>query len=333
MAKPQITVLMPVYNAAPFLSQAIDSILNQTFENFEFLIIDDGSTDGSLDIIRSYTDSRIRLVEHKKNQGLIATLNEGIKLAEAPLIARMDADDISLPTRLEKQLKSLTENKDVVAVGSDATAISTDNRPLYEQITLPSHEAIQRILAVACPFVHGSVVFRKDAVLQIGGYRAEAYLVEDYDLWARLAKVGKLANIKESLYQWRYNPTGESLSKSQKQKRALREVSDRVWAEFPAEGPAPRSVWAKIWTKKLISAEPIADHRRQLAHFHIYFARGYFQRRQWWLGKQHLLAAWAMAPTVWPFYYYYLTLPFFSEQKMESLELNLIRLYATLKRW
>jgi len=103
MAKPLVTVLMPVYNAERFLSEAMDSILNQTLINFEFLIIDDGSHDSSLKIIRSYDDPRIRLVQNEKNLGISATLNKGINLASADLIARMDADDISYPERLQKQ--------------------------------------------------------------------------------------------------------------------------------------------------------------------------------------------------------------------------------------
>jgi glycosyltransferase involved in cell wall biosynthesis len=333
MKQPKISVIMPVYNASAYLREALESILKQTFVDFEFIIVDDGSKDDSRSIIASYTDPRIRYVEHKKNMGLIATLNEMLELAQAPYVARMDSDDVSLPTRLEKEYAYLEQNPDVVAVGSEATVISIDGRPLYEQVALAEHEAIVRILAVASPFVHGSVLLRRDAVLLAGSYSKEAYQAEDYELWYRLSKVGKLANLKETLYQYRYNPAGETLSKSAKQKQAMQRMSDIIWETFPKSDPAPLSIWPTIWDKKLLSQAPIADNRRQLAHFHIYFARGYFRHNQWTTGVRHLIAAWKIAPTVWPFYFYYLTLPILPERIGVSLEARLIALFAKLKRW
>ncbi len=116
--KPRVTVLMSVYNGEKYLREAIDSILNQTFKDFEFLIIDDGSTDSSADIIRSYTDFRIRLIQNEKNIGLTRSLNKGLKLAKGEYIARMDVDDISLPIRFEKQVSFLDKYEDVKLVGS-----------------------------------------------------------------------------------------------------------------------------------------------------------------------------------------------------------------------
>lgn len=333
MSKPKLSVLMPVYNAEPFLQQAIESILNQTFTDFEFLIIDDCSTDTSLQIINSYNDKRIRVINHKTNQGLIATLNEGIGLAKAPLIARMDADDISRPMRFEKQLSYLNTHAETVALGTEATVISADNRILYEQVVLKDDFALKRLLAVACPLVHGSVIFNRSAVLKAGGYRKEAYLVEDYDLWHRLSKVGPIANLKESLYCWRYNAAGESLSKSRNQRQAIRRLRDQIWAEFPAEGPAPKSIWPNIWSKDLLATAPAADHRRQLALFHIYFARGYFCHKNRLLGSKHLIAAWQTAPLILPLYYYYFTIPLFTESALEGLENTLVQFYAKLKNW
>ena len=112
MAKPSITVLMPVYNAERFLAEAIESVLQQTFTQFEFLIIDDGSTDSSPEIVRSYSDPRIRFLQNEQNLGITATLNKGIELAQADLIARMDADDICYPDRLQKQMEFVAAHPD-----------------------------------------------------------------------------------------------------------------------------------------------------------------------------------------------------------------------------
>lgn len=333
MPQPKLSVVMPVYNAAPYLREAIESVLNQTFSDFEFIIIDDGSKDESAAIINSYSDARIQHITHEKNQGLIATLNEGVELAKAPYVARMDPDDISKSTRLEKQYAYLSTHAKVVAVGTDATVISTDGRKLYEQVTIQNNEALQLILAVACPFVHGSVMFRKTVVEAVGGYRKEAYTAEDYDLWVRLAKDGELANLKESLYRYRYNPAGESQTKSVQQKKMIQQIADRVWAEYKKEGPAPRSVWPIIWSPDVLAAQPVADHQRQLAHFHIYFARGYFRHGAWGMGVQHLIGAWQIAPLTFSFYFYYITLPLLPDATVTWLEGKLVRVYAALRGW
>ena len=131
MVQPSITVLMPVYNAERFLSEAIDSILHQTLTNFEFLIIDDGSTDNSLKIINSYRDQRIILVRNGTNLGITASLNKGIELAKGHLIARMDADDISYPDRLQKQYDYLNQHPDCAMVSTLARVITEDKQTVY----------------------------------------------------------------------------------------------------------------------------------------------------------------------------------------------------------
>ena len=128
MVGPRVTVLMPVYNAERFLREAIDSILGQSFKHFEFLIIDDGSTDASADIIASYRDSRIRFVRNRTNLGITPTLNKGIALASCELIARMDADDISHPQRLQKQFGYMKRNPECALLSSWARVISEDGK-------------------------------------------------------------------------------------------------------------------------------------------------------------------------------------------------------------
>ena len=201
-----ITVLMPVYNGSRYLAEAIESILNQTFTDFEFLIIDDASKDNSLDIIKSYDDSRIRLVENDHNLGQTATLNKGIKIAKGKYIARLDQDDLSLPKRLEKQVKYLEDNPNICVVGSWWENIDENNRTL-KTVRLP-------IQAVECgfwlfiygeqPVGHPCVMFRATEIISLGGYNEIYNIAQDADLWLRASANNlQFANIPEVLLSYR----------------------------------------------------------------------------------------------------------------------------------
>ena len=173
MKNPKISVLMPVYNAERFLQEAIDSILNQTFKDFEFLIINDASTDNSKKIILSYDDKRIRYFENKKNLALPTTLNKGLRLAKANYIARMDADDVSLPNRLEEQLFIIEKDDNVGLVTSWIAMIDEkNNNKGYWHIDIEnsSSEEIFYTLFFENCLAHSSVLIKKDIVLKIGGY-------------------------------------------------------------------------------------------------------------------------------------------------------------------
>lgn len=201
----KMSVLMPVYNARKYIKAAVDSILNQTFTDFEFIIINDGSTDGTSGILEAYAeqDSRIRLIS-RENKGLVASLNEGLELIKTPLIARMDADDIALPTRLEEQFNFLTLNPDTVCVGSFFEVINEQGDGLTVLESPVTNDDIQDDLikghTVLC---HPTVMMRTAAVLEVGSYKDEYYLVEDLDLWLRLGEVGLLANIPKTLMKYR----------------------------------------------------------------------------------------------------------------------------------
>jgi len=170
MPTPLVTVLMPVYNAERFLSEAMDSIVGQTLTDFEFLIIDDGSTDRSYEIIRSYKDDRIRLVQNETNLGITASLNKGIQLARAALIARMDADDISYPDRLQKQYDYLTSHPDCALLSTFARVITEDKQTVYIERT-NSHYFYYN-LTFATPIYHPTVMYVKIAVQDVGMYTA-----------------------------------------------------------------------------------------------------------------------------------------------------------------
>ena len=193
---------MPMRNAVAFLDQAVTSILAQSFSDFEFIIVDDGSTDGSIDRARAYADPRIR-IQAQPAAGIVAALNAGIALAAAPLIARMDADDVALPDRLQKQVSLLRERPDIAAVGSGYTAIDRDERPLREIMLHTDPDDIRQILRGTNCMAHPTMMIRRDTLVRAGGYRDKFPLCEDYDLWLRLSEKSALTNIPESLLLYR----------------------------------------------------------------------------------------------------------------------------------
>lgn len=187
---PRVTVLLSVYNGLPYLAQAIDSVLAQTFEDFELLVIDDASTDGSLTCIQRYQDPRIRVVRHPQNLGQVASLNEGLALARAPYVARLDQDDALLPDRLQRQVAELDRRPDVDIVGSWVCYINAEGRRLgVTGMRVHDHGAFLGILLTfSTPFAHPAVMYRRRAVLDAGGYDPMAAPAEDYTLWCRLAR-------------------------------------------------------------------------------------------------------------------------------------------------
>jgi glycosyltransferase involved in cell wall biosynthesis len=196
-----LTVTLPVYNAMPYLPAAVQSVLNQSYGDFEFLIIDDGSTDGSADYIRSLRDPRIKLVV-RDNRGLGATLNELFDGSRGKYIARMDADDICEPLRLERQLAYLRDNDDVVMVGT-GIAFIVGNRVVPGFRPLGDHLGIRRRLLQKRPGVnHPTIVVKRDAWTAVGGYRL-ARAGEDLDFCLRLCDIGRVSNICEPLYRYR----------------------------------------------------------------------------------------------------------------------------------
>ncbi len=199
---PKVTVLMPVYNGAQHLSEAMDSILNQTYKNYEFLIINDGSNDQSQDIIRAYTDPRIHLVNHELNQGIVSTLNEGLELATGDYIVRMDCDDISLPERLAKQVAYMESHKEVAVCGTWAKVIGNGKSQIWK---LPNHvKVIKCGLLFNSNIIHSSAILRskvfKNANLNYDSFFLHA---EDYELWIRTSRKYNLSNLPQILIHYR----------------------------------------------------------------------------------------------------------------------------------
>ena len=212
---------MPVHNAGAYLSLSINSVLQQTFRAFEFLIIDDGSTDGFSRNDQRFAalDARIRVVR-TAHQGIAAALNLGLELAHGVTIVRMDADDVSWPERIERQLAFLADHPDCAIVGTAARLIDETGRPLG-QTNHPSGSADieQDLLSGLCSLAHPTVAFRRDVVRAIGGYRATFEHAEDFDLWLRLSEHHPLANLVDVFVDLRCHAT--NVSRRRRHEQAL----------------------------------------------------------------------------------------------------------------
>jgi glycosyltransferase involved in cell wall biosynthesis len=211
---PKISVILPVYNAQSYLRESIESILNQSFQDFELIIINDGSTDGSLSIMESYKDQRIRII-NQSNAGLPISLNRAIASAKGEYLARQDADDISLPERLAKQVAYLDAHPQCALLGTWAQIVV--EKTLTDRSLSHPHmngDIQLKLLFFNC-FVHSSVMIRKSALKISGLYpeEKEKFPPEDYDLWLRIAKHWEVANLPEMLLQYRELPNSISRSK------------------------------------------------------------------------------------------------------------------------
>lgn len=226
---PKVSVLMSVYNGSQYLREAIDSILNQTFANFEFIVIDDCSTDNSWEILNGYAtqDSRIVLLKNEENIGLTKSLNKGIRVAKGEYIARQDADDVSLPCRFEKQLAVLEQDSDVALVSCDVEMIHSDGTYIciLKQACEPELVA-WHLLFYNHIAGHSQVVFKKDLAIELGSYNEDYRYSQDYELWCRLIKVSKFVIVPEPLLrQRRHKQSISNIKFNEQHSFALAQVS------------------------------------------------------------------------------------------------------------
>lgn len=211
MNNPLVSVLMPIYNGAADLGKALDSVLSQTFSDFEVIAINDGSKDDSAALLNAVDDPRVRVI-HQDNMGLAATLNRGLSMARGALIARQDQDDLSHPERFARQVSFLQSNPKCVLLGT-AAEIWIGDEPTDRAHDHPTEHALLVFdLLFNNPFVHSSVMMRRDAVLALGGYTTDKdrQPPEDYELWSRLARHGRVANLPERLVVYREVPQSMS---------------------------------------------------------------------------------------------------------------------------
>jgi len=205
MKIPEISVLTSCFNATEFIEESIESILGQSFGNFEFILIDDGSTDDTLDIIRRYAakDKRIRVVT-KENSGLQKSLNLGLSLAKGDWIARFDADDVALPDRLERQWQFIKRHRDIILLGGGCLEIDKSGRHIKQHIYPMSHRGLMKRLECLGPFFpHPTAFFSRSRVQDLGGYNPRFRSSEDWDLWLRMAMVGQIGCLREPLIKLR----------------------------------------------------------------------------------------------------------------------------------
>jgi hypothetical protein len=237
-----VSVVMSVFNGQAFLVEAVESILGQTFRDFEFVIVDDGSTDGTAEILDRFArqDERIRILRHA-NKGRAESLNAGIGLANGKYIARMDADDIALRIRLEEQIRFMEEHPDVGLLGGAFELISDNGTRLMKTVSFPTEDLdIKSALLVDNPICHPTVVMRKAVFEPSGGYRKALVDADDYDLWLRISEKSRLANVGTCVLQYRIHPDQVSIKAMRHQKECF--LAARVAAALRSQGlPDPLS--------------------------------------------------------------------------------------------
>lgn len=229
---PRVSILLPVYNAESYLAETLESLLRQSYEDFELIAVNDGSTDASESILRGYAerDARVRLVS-RPNTGLVVALNEMLDIARGDLCARMDADDIALPHRLERQVAAFDARPELVCLGGAIELIDEHGTPLHRPAPVCGNEAVQReALRGRTPICHPAAMFRSEAVRAVGGYIDDAYPAEDLDLWLRLGEVGALDNLPETILRYRLHEESISVRKRDRQIAKMRLACERAWA-------------------------------------------------------------------------------------------------------
>ncbi len=230
MSDPAVSVVMTAYNTERYIASAVGSVLAQTFEDFELIIVNDGSSDGTRGVIDRLADQdgRVR-VFHRDNAGICAASNFGIAQSRAPLIARLDSDDLAEPERLAKQVAFMGEHEDVVCLGTFVDYIDEKGRRLTTIQTPLTHEAIDaKHLEGHCSVWHTSAVFRRAAFEQVGGYNTDFACCVDMELWLRLGEVGRLANLPERLQRYRMHLGSVSAKKRELQRELARRACEQA---------------------------------------------------------------------------------------------------------
>lgn len=285
-APPRVSVLMPVFNAGQYLREAIDSILAQTFNDFELIAIDDGSTDDSPIILRAIArhEPRLRIVS-RPNTGIVGALNDGLAAARGELIARMDADDTCDPTRFAKQIAYLDTHADCIAVGTACTRTDPTGSPAGTQQPPTGHDAIDAALlrADGGALIHATLMLRTGVLRAIGGWRTGYDWVEDLDLFLRLTEHGRVANLPEPLYAYRRHIESVCFRNYElmcnRLKTVMREAYDRRGL---VDAPDVETLRPELPPK-----QSAAEHYRVWACHAIHEDRPTLARRHAWRAVRH----------------------------------------------
>ncbi len=221
MNKPKVSVLMPAYNAEKYIAEAIESILSQTFTDFEFIIVDDGSTDSTWDLIQEFAnkDQRIVAIKNEKNSQICVSLNNGLAVAQGEYVVRIDADDTSPGDRIEKQVEFMDKNPEIVVSGGKIQICDHLMRPLnFRSYNLTDSE-VRASLFRYSPFAHPAVIYRLDAVKTAGLYNPDLRDAEDYDLYFRLGRIGKFGNLEHVVHNLRLSEGSISQTRGRRQEK------------------------------------------------------------------------------------------------------------------
>jgi glycosyltransferase involved in cell wall biosynthesis len=233
---PKVSVVVPAYNAGAYLRVAVESLLAQTLREIEVLVVDDGSTDGSIDALGEVCDDRLGLIRMNVNRGVVAATNVGLEHAHACLIAVMDADDIAEPERLQVQASALADDPTLALVGSAAVLIDSAGHA-FGTITPPlSHEAIRRSMFLRNAFIHSSVMYRSDLVRSLGGYSTRYPHAQDYELMLRIAAANRCRNLARPLVRYRVHAAQDSQRNLVHQRLSAQAVQRQIWAEASLAG-------------------------------------------------------------------------------------------------
>lgn len=229
---PVLTVAMPVYNAEKHLEKAVESVLNQSFDNFELLIVDDGSTDSSVRLIEHYNDPRIRLIRKHHNQGITQALNLCLAQASGQYFARTDADDINAPDRFEKQVNYLREHPDVGLLGCRVEVINDQDEPQETwELSIEPTDVLWDLL-YTCAIPGPTAIMPTHLAREAGGFGDDPGYAEDYDLWLKLTRLAKVANLKETLVQYRRHDKNISLQLEDLNQRRVRQLSRQAYQKL-----------------------------------------------------------------------------------------------------
>ena len=276
---PRVSVVMAVHNGAPYLRAAIDSLRGQTFGDFELIVIDDGSTDDSVAIIRSVEEPRLRLISNERNLGLATSLNRGVAAARGEFIARLDADDLAMPARLARQVAFMDVNPNVALLGSWYEEMAADGTSLARRRLPTEHWDLRWHLCVTCPFVHSAVLWRRrDVAEQVGRYDEQLRYGEDFELWRRIAARFEVATLPEYLIRLRLHEesmtaTYDPLARAGPRLRAATAARLLGWPEGgdALEARVKRLYDLLIGTPRG-SQEKLLDDAAQLLRLHEAFA-------------------------------------------------------------
>ena len=271
---PVISVVLPVYNSERYLRKALASLRWQTFPHWEAICVNDGSTDGSLAILEDYAaaDPRFRVIS-QPNSGIVAALNRGLFESRCEWVARMDSDDIATPDRFARQIETVRADPLLVLLGGAVTTIDPEDDPLRTLRYPTDHNSIEAsLLRGDAPIAHPTVLMRREAALQVGGYRPACEWVEDMDLWLRLARVGRLANLADPVLRYRLHTSSVCWTRRAEQRERMQQVLGDAHSE---RGLAPPPEAPPVQSK------PLSD------------ARGKWARSAARAGRLRVAAKWA----------------------------------------